>query len=138
MNAEHLPLALGERLEEFQVREPQGAVKRERINDVTCPVPARLCPHILIESLNVRARRRKYQANAISADELVIRKVRDDFSNRPFPRRGPVGEVFVGETVDERGQNIRSLGLEREWIGAILIGEDSLFVLLNRFDRAPN
>ena len=135
MNAEHLPLARRERLEELQVREPQGAVERERITDVTRAVPARMCPHILIESLDVRAGRRKNQAYAIGADELVIREVRDDFANRPFPRRGPLREVFLGETINERGQNIRSFALEHEWIGAILISKDSRFVLIDRFDH---
>lgn len=94
MNAEHVPFLGSQQLQEFQVREPQGAVERKRVDDVTRVVSPSACPHILIEGLNRRARRRKNQPNSICADELILSEMRDNFPDTPFPRSRPPVELL--------------------------------------------
>ena len=132
VNTEHVPFLGGQRLQEFQVRDPQSAVERERLANVTRAVPSRARPDVLIESLNCRARRRKNQANSISADQFVISKVRDNFPDTPFPRSRTLREIFCRETRYESGKNIGGFGLKNEWVGASLVAKDSFLVFIDR------
>ena len=79
MHAEQVPLLGAQRVQEDQVRLPQQPIDLQRQVDVRLIVTSRSGPYVLVERLDLRARGREDQANAVTTDEFIVREVGNQF-----------------------------------------------------------